>query len=143
MGSPTNGVETALNRINAVATQTENQPEQAPTPPEPAPEEPSPENARAPEEAAQPAASETETAPVEDQANLVPVPDVTTYYDYYAADTLAASGFEVVYVRDYQQGFAPRGVTWATEPAPGELAPVGSTVTVYATPQDRPPQPVF
>ena len=30
-------------------------------------------------------------------------------------------------------------MTWATEPAPGTLAPEGSTVTVYATPQDLPP----
>ena len=71
------------------------------------------------------------------------MPDVTAYYDYFAADALAASGFDVVYVRDYREGFAARGVTWATEPAPGTLAPEGSTVTVYATPQDLPPRPVY
>ena len=79
----------------------------------------------------------------EERAALIPVPDVTAYYDYFAADTLAASGFNVVYVRDYREGFAARGVTWATEPAPGTLAPEGSTVTVYATPQDLPPRPVY
>jgi len=72
------------------------------------------------------------------QRELVPVPDVTAYYDYYAADTLAASGFDVRYVYGYQEGFAPRGVTWATDPAAGTLAPEGSTVTVYATPKDLP-----
>jgi beta-lactam-binding protein with PASTA domain len=66
------------------------------------------------------------------------VPDVTAYYDYYAADTLAASGFDVRFIYDYQEGFAPRGVTWATNPAVGTLAPKGSTVTVYATPKDLP-----
>ena len=77
----------------------------------------------------------------EPRTALVPVPDVTAYYDYFAADALAGSGFEVVYVRDYREGFAARGVTWATEPAAGTLAPEGSTVTVYATPQDLPPRP--
>ena len=75
------------------------------------------------------------------QRELVPVPDVTAYYDYYAADTLAASGFDVAYVRGYREGFAPRGVTWATDPAAGTLAPEGSTVTVYATPKDLPLPP--
>ena len=77
------------------------------------------------------------------QRELVPVPDVTAYYDYYAADTLAASGFDVRYVYGYQEGFAPRGVTWATDPAAGTLAPEGSTVTVYATPKDLPLPPRF
>jgi serine/threonine-protein kinase len=150
VGSPPAGVETALSRINPVETQ-------APTPPEPAQEtaeEPqaaneAPVEAAAPEEDPRPVASTTETPAREDRTArtarraLIPVPDVTAYYDYFAADTLAASGFDVVYVRDYQEGFAARGVTWATEPAPGTLAPEGSTVTVYATPQDLPPQPVF
>jgi serine/threonine-protein kinase len=69
---------------------------------------------------------------------LVPVPDVTAYYDYYAEDALARRGFKVKFVYDYQDGFAPRGVTWATDPAAGTLAPKGSTVTVYATPKDLP-----
>jgi serine/threonine-protein kinase len=72
---------------------------------------------------------------------LVPVPDVTAYYDYYAADALTDSGFKVSYVRDYREGFAPRGVTWATDPAAGTPAPEGSTVTVYATPKDLPLPP--
>ena len=75
------------------------------------------------------------------QRELVPVPDVTAYYDYYAADTLAASGFDVRFVYGYQEGFAPRGVTWATDPAVGTPAPEGSTVTVYATPKDLPLPP--
>jgi eukaryotic-like serine/threonine-protein kinase len=69
---------------------------------------------------------------------VVPVPNVTAYYDYYAEDALARRGFEARFVYDYQDGFAPRGVTWATDPAAGTLAPRGSTVTVYATPKDLP-----
>ena len=69
---------------------------------------------------------------------MVPVPNVTAYYDYYAENALANRGFEVRFVYDYQEGFAPRGVTWATDPAAGTLAPKGSTVTVYATPKDLP-----
>jgi serine/threonine protein kinase len=72
---------------------------------------------------------------------MVPVPDVTAYYDYYAADALTNSGFEVSYFREYREGFAARGVTWATDPAAGTLAPEGSTVTIYATPKDRPLPP--
>ena len=72
---------------------------------------------------------------------MVRVPDVTAYYDYYAADALTNSGFEVDYVRDYREGYAARGVTWATKPAAGSLAPEGSTVTVYATPKDLPLPP--
>jgi len=144
---PQDGVETVLNHVNPVEAQ-------APSPPEPAQETAEAPQAAAeaqdeaavPEEAPQPVASTTGTPTREArraQRALIPVPDVTAYYDYYAADTLAASGFDVVYVRDYQEGFAARGVTWATEPAAGTLAPEGSTVTVYATPQDRPPQPVY
>jgi serine/threonine-protein kinase len=69
---------------------------------------------------------------------MVPVPNVTAYYDYYAKDVLLNRGFDVRFVYDYQDGFAPRGVTWATDPAAGTLAPRGSTVTVYATPKDLP-----
>jgi eukaryotic-like serine/threonine-protein kinase len=76
-----------------------------------------------------------------DQPEMVTVPDVTAYYDYYAADALTNSGFEVDYVRDYREGFAARGVTWATDPAAGSLAPEGSTVTIYATPKDLPLPP--
>jgi serine/threonine-protein kinase len=69
---------------------------------------------------------------------MVPVPNVTAYYDYYAEDVLLNRGFGVRFVYDYQDGFAPRGVTWATDPAAGTLAPRGSAVTVYATPKDLP-----
>ena len=69
---------------------------------------------------------------------MVPVPNVTAYYYYYAKDVLLNRGFDVRFVYDYQDGFAPRGVTWATDPAAGTLAPRGSTVTVYATPKDLP-----
>jgi hypothetical protein len=139
---PQDGVQKVLSRVTPVEAE-------APRPPEPAqetreegqaatgttdgaaaPEGPQP----VPAAVGRPAREE----PTPSRA-LIPVPDVTTYYDYFAADTLAASGFRVVYVRDYREGFAVRGVTWATEPAPGTLAPEGSTVTVYATPQDLPP----
>ena len=69
---------------------------------------------------------------------MVLVPNVTAYYDFYAENVLANRGFDVRFVYDYQDGFAPRGVTWATDPAAGTLVPRGSTVTVYATPKDLP-----
>ncbi len=81
------------------------------------------------------AASQSRTPAV---PKMVPVPNVTAYYDYYAENALANRGFEVRFVYDYQDGFAPRGVTWATDPGAGTLAPKGSTVTVYATPKDLP-----
>ncbi len=143
VGPAQSGVETALSRVNPVEARAPALPAPAQ---ETAEEPPASNEAAVPEEDPQPVASATETPTREDRTArraLIPVPDVTAYYDYFAADTLAASGFDVVYVRDYQEGFAARGVTWATEPAPGTLAPEGSTVTVYATPQDRPPQPVF
>ena len=74
--------------------------------------------------------------------DLVAVPDVRAYFDYFAAQRLASRGFEVRFVYDYRYGYANRGVTWATDPAIGTLAPRGSTITVYATPKDR-PQPRF
>jgi eukaryotic-like serine/threonine-protein kinase len=78
---------------------------------------------------------------IRDRPRMVPVPDVTAYYDYYAADALTSSGFKVTYDRAYREGFAARGVTWATDPAAGSLAPEGSTVTIYATPKDLPLPP--
>jgi serine/threonine-protein kinase len=87
---------------------------------------------------ASPAPPENAAAPEE----LVAVPDVRTYFDYFAEERLAGRGFEVKFVYDYRDGYANRGVTWATDPAVGTLAPEGSTVTVYATPLDR-PQPEF
>jgi serine/threonine-protein kinase len=140
---PQDGVQEALSRVTPVEAQ-------APTPPAPAQEteEEAQAAADATEEAAatedpQPVAAAAERPVREERAALIPVPDVTAYYDYFAADALAASGFNVVYVRDYREGFAARGVTWATEPAPGTLAPEGSTVTVYATPRDLPPRLVY
>ena len=86
--------------------------------------------------------TQTESSRAEAQdRKMVPVPDVTAYYDYYAADALTNSGFEVSYIREYREGYAARGVTWATDPAAGTLAPEGSTVTIYATPKDRPLPP--
>ncbi|HSL00221.1 MAG TPA: protein kinase [Rubrobacteraceae bacterium] len=106
----------------------------------PAPTEPSDEPAASEER-------ENEAPPGQQVAareprELVPVPDVTAYFDYYAEDTLASSGFDVEFVYEYRDGFAPRGVTWGTDPAGGTLAPEGSTVTVYATPEDL-AQPEF
>lgn len=105
----------------------------APAPPETDPSQEEAASEPLPEEAAQ---------EEEPQQELVPVPDVTAYFDYYAEDTLASSGFDVEFVYDYRDGFAARGVTWGTDPVAGTLAPKGSTVTVYATPEDR-PQPTY
>ena len=69
--------------------------------------------------------------------DLVRVPDVRAFYDYFAEDTLKSMGFEVRFVYGYQRGYASRGVTWATDPAIGTLAPRGSRITVYATPEDN------
>ncbi len=84
-----------------------------------------------------PAAPDVEAAArAGEDADLVPVPNVNTYFDYWAEQTLNDSGFRVKVVYEYRNGYANRGVTWATEPAVGTLAPEGSTVTVYATPKD-------
>jgi serine/threonine-protein kinase len=85
--------------------------------------------------------TQPKTAQTPDQRQMVRVPDVTAYYDYYAADALTNSGFKVDYSRGYREGYAARGVTWATDPAAGSLAPKGSTVTIYATPKDLPLPP--
>ena len=85
--------------------------------------------------------AETAAATANDTADkeveYAPVPNVNAYFDWWAADTLRGRGFEVEFVRDYKVGYAPRGVTWGTEPVEGSMAPVGSTVTVYATPGNR------
>ena len=85
--------------------------------------------------------TQTKSSEAPDRREMVRVPDVTAYYDYYAADALTNSGFKVDYFRDYREGYAARGVTWATDPAAGSLAPEGSTVTIYATPKDLPLPP--
>jgi serine/threonine-protein kinase len=90
-------------------------------------------------------ASVTEAASrqdAQDQRQMVPVPNVRRFYDYWAADTLTNSGFKVDYApREYRSGYSPRGVTWATDPVAGSMAPEGSTVTIYATPRDMPLPP--
>jgi beta-lactam-binding protein with PASTA domain len=88
----------------------------------------------APEEtaAAVPEATTTQQA----QA-FVPVPAMDSYFDYYAQDVLRSQGLRPEIVREYREGYAPTGVVWATDPAPGTPVPEGSTVTVYATPQDQ------
>ena len=72
----------------------------------------------------------------EQSAELVTVPNVDTYFDYWAKRTLIEAGFEVEVVYDYQDGYTNRGVTWATEPAMGTRALEGSKVTIYATPKE-------
>jgi serine/threonine-protein kinase len=119
-------VANALSRMNPVETE-------PPAPPQNAQGEVAPSG----ETGNQNIASLTE-ARAQARPKLVPVPDMTAYYDYYAKNALTKRGFEVRFVYDYQEGFAPRGVTWATDPAAGTLAPKGSTVTVYATPKDLP-----
>jgi len=70
--------------------------------------------------------------------DLVAIPDVRAYFDYFAEERLIGRGFEVRFVYAYQEAYSNRGVTWATDPAIGTRAPRGSTVTVYATPEDLP-----
>jgi serine/threonine-protein kinase len=75
-------------------------------------------------------------------ASFASVPNVDTYFDYLAEEALRSSGFEPQVVYEYRDGYLPRGVTWGTDPVAGAQAPVGSTVTVYATPRDQPQIPV-
>jgi eukaryotic-like serine/threonine-protein kinase len=126
IGLPQDGsVAGTLSRMNPVDTE-------PPAPPQGAQGESSSQNVASVTEAA------SSRAGTPARPKMVPVPNVTAYYDYYAEDALAKRGFDVRFVYDYQDGFAPRGVTWATDPAAGTLAPRGSTVTVYATPKDLP-----
>lgn len=76
------------------------------------------------------------------EGDYATVPSVDAYYDYYAEEVLVSQGFETEVVYDYHDGYTNRGVTWGTDPLPGERAPEGSTVTIYATPKDQ-PQPQF
>jgi serine/threonine protein kinase len=122
------GVAATLSRMNPVETE-------PPPPPQGAQGESNPSGSQNVASVTEAASSRAKTPA---RPKMVPVPDVTAYYDYYAEDALAQRGFEVRFVYDYQDGFAPRGVTWATDPAAGTLAPRGSTVTVYATPKDLP-----
>jgi eukaryotic-like serine/threonine-protein kinase len=110
-------------------------PTEAPAAPRGGPERPS---------EAPTAAREPEPTPEAPQATaLVPVPSVDSYFDYFAVDTLANSGFRPQVVYGYREGYATKGVTWGTDPAVGTLMAPGSVVTVYATPKDGPqiPQP--
>jgi hypothetical protein len=109
--------------------------------PPPAPEpsgEPAPAESASREEVAASAPADDAGAEAGASERLVRVPDVRAFYDYFAEETLTGMGFEVRFVYDYQRGYASRGVTWATDPAIGTLAPRGSTITVYATPEDYP-----
>ena len=75
------------------------------------------------------------------RASLAPVPSVDAYFDYFAEETLRNSGFETEVIRGYRPGYLPSGVAWASDPIAGTQAPVGSTVTIYATPRDQPQIP--
>ncbi len=83
------------------------------------------------------ASAEKKTAS-KDTSNYVMVPNVREFFDYSAENILARRGFRVRFVYDQHPGYANRGVTWATDPAMGTLAPPGSTVTIYATPKLHP-----
>lgn len=72
---------------------------------------------------------------------LTLVPNVNTYFDYLAIETLRNSGFQPRVVYEYRQGYLNAGVVWGTDPVVGTLAPAGSTVTVYATPVNQPQIP--
>ena len=84
------------------------------------------------------ASRDSARSPAPARRDLVRVPDVRAFYDYFAEETLVGMGFKVRFVYGYQEGYASRGVTWATDPAIGTLAPRGSRITVYATPEDYP-----
>ena len=107
----------------------------APDPTQTATEEPGGQPENVPEEAA-PAKTAPDVAndAAEKEVEYAPVPNVNAYFDWWAADTLRNRGFEVEFVRDYKEGYAPRGVTWGTKPVAGSKVSIGSTVTVYATP---------
>ena len=108
---------------------------------EPVSNAPAVEAPAAPEAQETPEASEEAAADEKTSAVMVPVPDVREYYDYSAEEILINDGFEVEIVYAYQEGYADRGVAWGTDPAIGTMAPQGSTITVYATPEDfRQPQ---
>jgi serine/threonine-protein kinase len=69
------------------------------------------------------------------------VPDVDAYFDWYAEQTLRNAGFQPQVVYEYHEGYAPNGVTWGTDPLAGTLQPLGTTITIYATPNDQLKQP--
>ena len=134
-----------LDRVSAVLPSWQ-QEQQAVTPPEPVEREPLEAPAAQPTEAPA-AADEATTGAVPEpttaqgQQNLVPVPSMDSYFNYYAKDVLKSQGLKAKFVYEYREGYAPTGVVWGTDPAPGELVPRGSRVTVYVTPEDRPQVP--
>jgi serine/threonine protein kinase len=71
-------------------------------------------------------------------AAAAPVPGVNAYFDYFAVETLQNSGFRPQVVYEYHEGYAPKGVVWGTDPVVDTMVPLGSTITVYATPKDQP-----
>jgi serine/threonine-protein kinase len=71
-------------------------------------------------------------------AALVPVPNVDAYFDFAAEGILASSGFRTEFVYGYREGYAAKGVVWGADPGAGTWMPVGSTITLYATPRDQP-----
>ena len=82
-----------------------------------------------------------ETAPENDRQVLAYVPNVDSYFDYYAEDLLQSLGFQTQVVREYRANYAAKGVSWGTDPPSGTYAPVGSTITIYATPVNEPQTP--
>jgi eukaryotic-like serine/threonine-protein kinase len=88
--------------------------------------------------AEEPEQTTTESGASPAAERLAPVPNVDTYFDYFAVETLRNSGFQAKVVYQYRQGYLNSGVAWGTDPAIGTLAPAGSTVTVYATPKAQP-----
>ncbi len=105
-------------------------------PPEvPREEADTPREPRTPTPAAQLTARET------DRQAFEYVPNVDSYFDYYAGDLLQSLGFKTQVVYEYRAGYAAKGVSWGTSPASGTYAPVGSTVIIYATPVDEPQTP--
>jgi serine/threonine protein kinase len=69
---------------------------------------------------------------------LVPVPNVDAYFDFAAEGILESSGFRTEFVYGYREGYAAKGVVWGADPGAGTWMPVGSTITLYATPRDQP-----
>ncbi len=69
---------------------------------------------------------------------LVPVPNVDAYFDFAAEGILASSGFRTEFVYGYREGYAAKGIVWGADPGAGTWLPVGSTITLYATPRDQP-----
>jgi hypothetical protein len=69
---------------------------------------------------------------------MVPVPNVDAYFDFAAEGILASSGFRTEFVYGYREGYAAKGVVWGADPGAGTWMPIGSTITLYATPRDQP-----